>query len=141
MPTYAYKCDHCHRRFERFLPMARYAEPQDCLVCGGTTTKQLFAPSVAVDYQGYTCPVTGKWIEGRRQHQENLKRTGCRVLESGEKEAVERAKAAEESAFERALDASVEEFFEKAPPEKLQQLERELLGGVTAQVTRTTPNP
>lgn len=121
------------------MPLARYAEPQDCIDCGSPTTKQLFAPAVSVDYAGYTCPVTGRWIEGRRAHEENLKRTGCRVLETGEKEAAERARAAEEAAFDRSVEATVEEYFEKAPPEKLQQLERELVSGVTAQVTRTTP--
>jgi len=39
---------------------------------------------VASDYEGYQCPVTDKWIEGRYAHKENLKRTGCRLLEPGE---------------------------------------------------------
>lgn len=42
------------------------------------------APGVAGDYTAYECPVTGKMIEGRAEHRENLKRTGCRLLEPGE---------------------------------------------------------
>lgn len=41
---------------------------------------------IAPDYKAYECPVTGKLIDGRTEHRENLKRTGCRLLEKGEKE-------------------------------------------------------
>lgn len=41
-------------------------------------------PYIAKDYEGYQCPVTDKWVEGRSAHRENLKRTGCRLLEKGE---------------------------------------------------------
>lgn len=44
------------------------------------------APYVSSDYDAYDCPVTGKMVEGRAAHRENLKRTGCRILEKGEKE-------------------------------------------------------
>ena len=44
------------------------------------------SPRVASDYEAYECPVTGKEIDGRRAHNENLKATGCRVLETGEHE-------------------------------------------------------
>lgn len=47
---------------------------------------------IAKDYEGYNCPVTGKWIEGRTAHKENLKRQGCRVFEPGELEAFKRNK-------------------------------------------------
>lgn len=36
------------------------------------------------DYEGYVSPASGKYIEGRYQHREDLKRTGCRILETGE---------------------------------------------------------
>jgi hypothetical protein len=43
-------------------------------------------PMIAGDYEAYECPVSGKMIEGRKAHEENLKATGCRILERGEKE-------------------------------------------------------
>lgn len=43
---------------------------------------------VTGDYPGYDCPVTGKWIDGKREHEENLKRHGCRLIEKGEKDAM-----------------------------------------------------
>lgn len=47
-------------------------------------------PMLSPDYQPYDCPITGKIIDGRYAHRENLARHGCRVLEKGEKEAAER---------------------------------------------------
>jgi len=42
---------------------------------------------VVSDYAAYECPITGKPVEGRAAHRENLKQHGCRVLERGEREA------------------------------------------------------
>jgi hypothetical protein len=41
---------------------------------------------VQSDYQGYNCPVTGKWIDGKVAHRDNLKRHNCHITEAGEKE-------------------------------------------------------
>lgn len=63
------------------------------------------------DYQGYTCPVTGTWIEGRAAHRENLKRHGCRILEKGEKEEARNTRERElERAIERTADAMVARY-------------------------------
>lgn len=43
------------------------------------------APMVIGDFTPYDCPITGKMIEGRRAHEENLKRHDCRILEPGER--------------------------------------------------------
>lgn len=47
---------------------------------------------ITQDYKPYECPVTGKMIEGRAAHRENLKQTGCRILEKGEREHNERTR-------------------------------------------------
>lgn len=39
---------------------------------------------VSPDIKAYDCPITGKIIDGKKEHRENLKRTGCRNLEPGE---------------------------------------------------------
>jgi hypothetical protein len=59
------------------------------------------------DIPGYDCPVTGKWIEGRRAHEENLKQQGCRIVEKGEKEEWirDRERAAREQ--DRKLDETI----------------------------------
>ena len=60
------------------------------------------------DYAPYRCPVTDRVIEGRRAHQENLKRTGCRVLERGEKEQNMRDRAQADARLERTIGDAVE---------------------------------
>ena len=63
---------------------------------------RMFASS---EYDGYECPVTGKWVEGKHAHRENLKRTGCRLLERGEHEDM---KKNGKKRFEEKIDAAVE---------------------------------
>lgn len=47
---------------------------------------------IARDYEGYTCPITDKWVEGRAAHKENLRQHGCRVFEKGELEEFKKNK-------------------------------------------------
>lgn len=54
---------------------------------------------VSSDIAGYDCPVTGKWIDGRRDHRENLKRQGCRNLEVGESRDAQKNIERETNAF------------------------------------------
>jgi hypothetical protein len=42
------------------------------------------APRLARDYASYQSPVGNGMIEGRAAHREDLKRSGCRVMEKGE---------------------------------------------------------
>jgi hypothetical protein len=58
-------------------------------------------PIILADYGAYDCPVTGKMVEGRHAHSENLKRQGCRLLEKGETR--EQGRRVEES-FQAGLD-------------------------------------
>lgn len=41
MPIYGYICTDCGHEFDRFLPLARYNEPQNCPECSGTARKVL----------------------------------------------------------------------------------------------------
>lgn len=95
-----------------------------------------FRPAVRGDYEGYACPITGAWIEGRKAHQENLRRHGCRVLEPGEKDEVIRRKAAGEAALDRSIEATVDEFVETLPTAKREKLIAEVEGGLDVQVIR-----
>lgn len=65
------------------------------------------------DYKGYTCPITGRWVEGRAAHRENLKRHGCRVMEKGEKEWA--AKRREEN-YREACARTAEEMVARIAP-------------------------
>lgn len=45
-------------------------------------------PAVFGDYAAYQSPATGKMIEGRRAHRDDLARSNCRIIEKGEHRAV-----------------------------------------------------
>lgn len=117
MPIYEYKCD-CGARFERVLPMALYQATQYC-DCGRAAEKQLSAPAVRGDYEAYDCPITGKRIEGRRAHEENLRAHGCRVLEPGETREVDSRRKRQDEALDKAVERTAEEFVAKlSSPDK-----------------------
>lgn len=86
MPVYAYKCPsgHC---FDVVKKLAQLDREEPCPDCGEVSSRQVVLPMVSGDYPGYVSPTTGKWVEGKRQHTEDLKRSGCRVYEKGETEA------------------------------------------------------
>lgn len=139
MPTYVYRCPQCHKNFERFLKVTEHSQPQMC-PCGiGVGIQQFTAVRgfVQPNYEPYSSPVTGKMINGRKQHLEDLKRTGCRVFEAGEKEELVRRKAREEVAFEKKIDNIADEFIAGLSGEKVEKLAAEIASGVTATVTRS----
>jgi len=113
MPLYDYKCSICREVKEH---MVRFAdlETASFFCCGGQTERIISPPHLAVDYPGYECPVTGAWIEGRRAHRENLKRTGCRILEPGESQmAMSLSKLRAEEQLNEAVDKAVEKTAEQ----------------------------
>lgn len=80
----------------------------------------------AVDY-AYDCPVTGRHITSKHQHEENLRLHGCHVLETGEKEANERIRAEADSVFEDKIDISVEKAIDAMPSDKREKLYNEMV--------------
>jgi putative FmdB family regulatory protein len=134
MPLYAYQCPDCGEAFDRLLPLARYKDPQQC-TCGATGVRLISPARVVSDYAGYVCPVEGTWIEGRKAHRENLAKHGCRVLESGEVQQAQRARVKADEEFERKLTDTAVEVVAQLPPEKREQLGKELTSG-SVTVTR-----
>lgn len=137
MPYYSYKCG-CGERFSAFHTLEDYRAPTRCK-CGRIADKEVSAPRIVSDYAGYNCPVTGKWVEGRAAHRENLKRTGSRVLETGEREGLAQRRAADEATFDRMVDETVERQFDAMPSDKKEQLTNELLAGADTTLVRSTP--
>ena len=91
---------------------AKIDKPKKVIEYIPTARSHLSAPRILSDYEAYECPVSGKSIEGRRAHEENLKATGCRVLERGEKEDNARnaqiAAQAEDKIRDKAIDGIVD---------------------------------
>jgi hypothetical protein len=98
-------------RFDRWLPVARYDEPQACDECGEVAQKQLTAPVIHADIPPYVSTVTGKLIDGRAARREDLKRAGCRPWEGldQERKEAERLRAYEEQANDAKLEAAIGE--------------------------------
>lgn len=134
MPLYTYRCE-CGKQFDRVHRLVDYRKDTYC-DCGKLAEKILTPVRVVGDYEAYECPVTGKRIEGRRAHEENLKQTGCRILEPGETEAVSRNKAAADAALDRAVEQTVGETIAAMPAAKQSALARELSAGADINMTR-----
>jgi putative FmdB family regulatory protein len=126
MPLYDFQCSKGHK-FERFVKLADFDTLQTC-ACGESASRLISAPmfvATGINYS-YDCPITGTHITSKSAHEENLKRHGCRVLETNEKDFNARQRATEEAAFERNIEASVERAIETMPGEKREQLGKEL---------------
>lgn len=136
MPIYVYRCSTCSEVRQVFKRIADLNFPEECYGCKTFMSRQVVAPAVRADYAGYDCPITGKRIEGRRQHHENLRRHGCRILEAGEAQANSARKAREEADFDRAIEQTAEELVHSLPVRKREQLAAEMEAGVTAEVVR-----
>lgn len=136
MPLYDYKCPEGHK-FTAFAKVAEYQSLKQCPECAQDSERYIAgAPAVLGDYPGYNCPITGDWVEGRKAHEANLKKHGCRVLESGEhQQNIARGKA-EEEALEESIAATAEEFVATLPAQKREQLAAEIDNGADITVER-----
>lgn len=137
MPVYEFHCKECNKTAERFLRLESIDRTQFCATCYEKMERLISAPIVVGDYKPYTCPITGKLIEGKKAHTENLKKHGCRVYEPGETEQFKKRKAQEEASFEKKLDMEVERQISTMDSEKVSQLANEISSGANINVTRT----
>lgn len=137
MPLYDIKCARSGEVFERHIPLAFYNDPIKCS-CGAPASRVIGLVQIAVSPVDYTydCPITGKPITSKRAHEENLKRQGCRILETGEKDYNEKRRLESEASLDRAIDQTVEKAIDQMPSEKREQLARELVSGTDVSVDR-----
>lgn len=138
MPLHDYQC-HLGHVTERMLPAG--VDTTRCDTCGLEANKVFLTPPlVRGDLPGYVSPVSGEWIEGRRAREEDLRRTGCRPYDEGEKEAAERHRAREEREFDKRLDETIDSTIQGWDARKRERLQSEMDAGVDAVVARTTPD-
>ena len=135
MPMYDYFCEECHQVQSVFKRIADLDKPELC-PCGKPMQRLISAPMVQTDYPGYSCPITGEWIEGRRAHLENLKKHGCRLAEKGEDEAYQRSLAQEDAAFEASISRTFEAEVARLPARKRERLAAEMEAGLDVSVVR-----
>lgn len=140
MPMYDYKCATCSAKREVLLKLEDINSPVYCQKCGQPMLRQLSAPYVRGDYEPYESPVQpGKWICGRRQHEEHLRETGCRLYEPGEREQRMRQRKVEDEKLDASVENTVEEFITKLPTDKRDALAGALEGGMDVKIERVTP--
>jgi hypothetical protein len=108
VPIYEYLCNQGHVS-EHWSQLSERHQDQACTRCGLVAKYKISAPRVFGDYEGYVSPASGKWIEGRKARLEDMRATGCRPYELGEKEdVIRRAKDAEQE-IDRAVDTAVDQ--------------------------------
>jgi len=127
MPLYDFKCEAGHK-FEKMVPLSDFYLPVHCS-CQAPASRIISTPMFSVDHTDYSCPVTGSSIRSRYQHEENLKRHDCRVLEPGEREGAERARASSNDALDEKIASSAEKIVEEMPSEKKERLYNEITRG------------
>lgn len=137
MPLHDFQCKfgHTHEEF------VRHGADYVWCHCGAWAVKVfLSAPLVRGDLPGYVSPVSGTWVEGRRAREEDLKRTGCRPYDEGEKEEYSRRRIAEEQAFDKRLDETIDSTIQGWDARKRERLQSEMDAGVDVVVARSTPD-
>lgn len=137
MPLYDFRCSSGHL-FERFVALTDFNQQQFCS-CGSEAARLISAPMFSVDQTEYSCPITGERISSKHQHEENLKRHDCRVLEPGEKESNLRKRQDAEAQFDKSLENSIEKELSNWGSDKMEKLANELVNGkVDLQYERST---
>lgn len=129
MPLYSHRCINCYSKQAIFKKIEDRDAPRSCGICGFSMERILDAPFVAPDFAPYDCPITGKIIEGRQAHIENLKRHGCRIREAGETESFRKETAAAETAAEEAVAETAAGIVANWDSRKQEQLATELSHG------------
>lgn len=137
MPLYDFRCSEGHV-FERMVPLAEFDVLQNCS-CNAPAKRLISLPMISVENVGYNCPVTGDWIGSKREHSNNLAKHGCRVLETGEKEAAATYRQTQDANLDKRIEETVEKSIETLDSGKKEQLYNELIRqGLDAVVTRET---
>ena len=142
MPLYTYRCSFCFAEQVNFRSISQRNSYPHCERAHQPPVRMeriVEAPMVRPDYAGYSCPVTGKRIEGRKAHEENLRKQGARVLEPGESAASHaQARASEEALYTR-IGETVDRTIAEMPPAKRERLGAEVTtGGLDIQFQRAT---
>lgn len=107
MPVYEYKCARGHVS-DHFSSVDQRNDARICR-CGAFSHKVILTPPrIFGDYEGYESPATGRWIEGKRAREEDLRVSGCEPYEPGTRARIERNRRDAEARFDASVDDAVE---------------------------------
>ncbi|HCE07466.1 MAG TPA: hypothetical protein DEQ40_02475 [Oxalobacteraceae bacterium] len=122
MPMYSFHCSRCDKIKDGYRHVSERHNGPEC--CHQMMTMVIVPPAVAPDLPGYASPVTGKWIEGRSARREDLRRTGCRPYEDGEREEYNRQAAYAEKKDDAERYEAVARTFYALPESRRRALSR-----------------
>jgi hypothetical protein len=128
MPLYTFKCGSCGSTVSEFRKINERNHLPLCAFGHSALPmpRIIEAPAVQADLPGYTSPIDGRWIEGRRARAEDLKRNGCRPWEGMEAEKKEAERRANEidHTHERAVEAAVADVYNGMSAESQRALQQ-----------------
>lgn len=136
MPLYDLNCKSCGVDTTRFIKLQDLDNYQECDVCKGELQRIISAPFISVLDVGYTCPITDKWIGSKQEHNNNLGKHGCRLLEVGEHEHNQASKQRANEELDKAIEQSVEKEILSMPTEKVERLAKEVQSGLDISIDR-----
>lgn len=136
MPLYNYHCPQCNKEFEVIHSLKNYKKGTFCPQCGILAKKILFPTNIVMDYEGYQCPITGNWVEGRTAHRANLHKHNCRVLEKGERKDMQRRREEADRKLETKLEETTSRLICQLPPRKREALIKEMKSNLKVEVVR-----
>jgi hypothetical protein len=106
----------------------------------GVVNDDTMGMMIVGDLPDYTSPVDGKVVSGRVQRRDDLKRTGCREYDPGEKGEMLRRQAADDAALEASVGQSVEKWFYNATPRQRERIVQAMQAGADASLIRKETN-
>lgn len=130
MPVYDYECISCGNVEEKVHSIAVLGIQQYCSVCDGRMNKLLSAPMVHISKVEYRCPITNEPIATKQQHDNNLAKHGCRVLETGEVEQAKKKRLESDRELDKKIESEVERLVETMPSKEKEKLASEIASGV-----------
>lgn len=125
MPTYEAECP-CGKHHDYYSSIADRNTPRVSPCCNLVMHRVLTPVRFNKPFEPYQCPVTEKPINSIREHEDNLKRHGCHVLEKGELEDAKKQSARIDAALEDKLAETAAQLYHDLPQDKKDALAHEL---------------
>lgn len=114
----------------------RYDAETDSMVEVGYSDYAPTGHLIVPDLPAYESPIDGRVIDGRAARREDLKRSGCREYDPGERRIMQERRAAEDAALTKAVDRTVEKWFYEGNSRRRELMVQALRAGIGPQIVR-----
>lgn len=126
-PYYEYSCQ-CGARFDRFLAIKDYKQPQSC-ECGNTGKRVISVPLMVTVQQNveYESPTSGRTITSMRQRANDMAKSDCIEYDPGMKQDYKKRIEEGNEKLEKSMMDTVDREIAKMPPKKREALASEVM--------------